>query len=157
MIKSELLIFILVILVFNLQCASRYDEYADVKKLNFEQQSPISYCGLEGFTKADPEHIVREINKPFEVCKIKGKIVSEAGDWPKGTDIIFEIRKTDKKSKIIRIKTDESGILKMRKVEDGVYCFKVTVNGWQSVIGIIIVIQEADPKNEITIEMLLGV
>jgi len=156
--KSKLLIFISVILVFNLQCASKCTENTDVKKkLNFEQQSPISYCGLEGFTKADPEHIIREIKKPFEVCKIKGKINSEAGDWPEGTDVLFEIRKSDKNSKIIRIKTDRNGRFKIKKIGNGVYCFKATVNGWQSVVGIIIVSQEADPKNEITIEMLLGV
>jgi hypothetical protein len=156
--KSKLLIFISVILVFNLQYASKCTENPDVKKkLNFEQQSPISYCGLEGFTEAVPEHIIREINKPFEVCKIKGKINSEAGDWPEGTDVLFEIRKNDKNSKIIRIKTDRNGRFKIKKIGNGVYCFKVTVNGWQSVFGIIIVSQEADPKNEITIEMLLGV
>jgi hypothetical protein len=156
--QSNLLIFISVILVFNLQCASKCTKYPDVKKKpNFEQQSPISYCGLEGFTKADTEHIIREINKPFEVSKIKGKINSEAGDWPEGTNVLFEIRKRDKNSQIIRIKTDWNGKFKIKKIENGVYCFKATVNGWQSVVGIIIVSQEADPKNEITIEMLLGV
>jgi len=155
---SKLLIFISVIFVFNLQYASKCTKKPCVKKnTNFEQQSPISYCGLEGFTKADPEHIIREINKPFKVCEIKGKINSEAGDWPEGTIVLFEIRKRDKNSKIKRIKTDRNGKFKIKKIENGVYCFKATADGWQSVVGIIIVSQEADPKNEITIEMLLGV
>lgn len=156
--QSKLLIFISVILVFNLQYASKCTKKPCVKKnTSFEQQSPIQYCGLDGFTKADTEHIIREIKKPFEVCEIKGMINSEAGDWPEGTNVLFEIRKRDKNSEIKRIKTDRNGKFKIKKVENGVYCFKATVNGWQSVVGIIIVSQEADPKNEIIIEMLLGV
>ncbi|MCK4764117.1 MAG: hypothetical protein KAW12_18100 [Candidatus Aminicenantes bacterium] len=156
--RTNLLIFISLILLFNLQCTSKCTTKPCVKKtISFKQQSPILYCGLQGFTKAETEHIIIEIKKPFEVCEIKGKINSEAGDWPEGTNVIFEIRKRDKESEINRTKTDWNGKFKIKKIENGVYCFKATVNGWQSVVGIIIVSQEADPKNEIIIEMLLGV
>ncbi len=156
--QSNLLIFILVVLVFNLQCASKFIRKHNVKETtSFVQKSPISYCGLDGFTKSDNEHIIVEINKPFEVFEIKGQIKSEVGDWPEGIYVLFEIRKRDKNSKIRCIYTDKNGIFKIKKVENGVYCFKTTVNGWQSVVGTIIVSKEADPKNEIIFDMLLGV
>jgi hypothetical protein len=45
----------------------------------------------------------------------------------------------------------------MRDITEGRYCFKATVNGWQSVTGIIIVSKRADPERSIVFEMKLGV
>jgi hypothetical protein len=112
---------------------------------------------LEGFTKSETEHIIREINIPFEVCEIKGQIISEAGDWPVGSCVLFELRDRDKNSKIKKVHSDKNGLFEIKHVKNGIYCFKATVNGWQSVVGTIIVSQGADPKNDISFEMSLGV
>lgn len=156
--RPNLLFFIVILLAFNLQCTSNYLPEPSVKKTtSFISQSPISYCGLESFTKSESEHIIREINRPFEVCEIKGQIKNEAGDWPEGTRVLFELCKRGKNSKIEKVHSDKKGLFRIKHVENGIYCFKATVNGWQSVLGIIILSKEADPKSEISFEMLLGI
>jgi hypothetical protein len=124
---------------------------------NFSQEQPILYCGFEGFAQSESEHIIREINKPFEVTEIKGQIKNEAGIWPEEANAIFEIRERDKNSEIKKIHVDKNGNFRIRKVKNGIYCFKATANGWQSVMGIIIVSKESATKNEIEFEMLLGI
>jgi len=42
-------------------------------------------------------------------------------------------------------------------VPPGEYCFKATVDGWQSVVGVIVVTKSADPAARVSFEMLLGV
>lgn len=156
--RSNLLILIVIILVASLHCTSTCLLKPNVKNNTSSlQQSPISFCGLEGFTKSESEHIIREINKPFEVREIKGQIKNEVGDWPEGTSVLFEFRERDKNSKIKKVLSDKNGIFKIKRVENGIYCFKATANGWQSVVGTIIVSQETAQKNDITFEMLLGV
>jgi hypothetical protein len=56
-----------------------------------------------------------------------------------------------------QVKADSQGALKVPDVPPGEYCFKATVDGWQSVVGLIVVTQAADPASRVGFEMLLGV
>lgn len=115
-------------------------------------------CGLEGFTEAPDEHIIDEIAEPFVVRAVKGRIDNEAGPgWWKDCLVLFEIRGIRKDTEVRRVYADENGSFVMGDVAEGRYCFKATVNGWQSVTGIIIVSKRADPEKSIVFEMKLGV
>jgi hypothetical protein len=56
-----------------------------------------------------------------------------------------------------RAKTDEQGRFAIGHVAVGTYRFKTTLNGFQSVMGVITVSQQATKQDEIKIEMPVGV
>lgn len=156
--RLNLLCIVSIILIFHLHCTSKNLLKTNMKESdNFLQKQPILYCGFEGFTQSESEHIIREINKPFVVTEIKGQIQNETGIWPEGANVIFEIREKDKNSEIKKIHVGKNGNFKIKKIKSGIYCFKATANGWQSVMGVIIVSKESATKNEIEFEMLLGI
>jgi hypothetical protein len=117
----------------------------------------ISNCGLERFTQSEDEHIINQIQQPFRVRKIKGRITSETGDWPEGIQILISIRSIDRYSKVIKSFADKNGFFEIENLKKGKYCFKVTVNGWQSVVGTVIFTKDVDPNYEINVQMQLGV
>jgi hypothetical protein len=103
-----------------------------------------SSCGTLGFTLAPNEHIVDEIKQPIVVRAVKGKLTNEEGGWPDNWPFpkLFEIRKIGD-STVIQARADEEGNFEILSVPEGRYCFKATVEGWQSVIGIVIVSKKA--------------
>jgi len=116
-----------------------------------------SRCGIEGFTKSPSEHIVVELDQPLRVKTVEGVITSRGGDWPDGTFVLFELRPTRGQGTLRQAKTDGRGAFKIPGVPPGEYCFKATADGWQSVVGVIVVTKEADPASRVSFEMLLGV
>jgi len=120
-------------------------------------QSQLHKCGIQGFTLAIDEHIINEVEQPFVAREIKGTIRNITGEgWQKDHRVLFEIREMGH-SLVKRTYADENGNFSMKKISDGRYCFKATLMGWQSVIGVIIINKKASPNNKIIIEMRLGV
>ena len=122
-----------------------------------ELQSPVLECGLDGFTKAIDEHIIDEVEKPFRVHKIAGRIMNDTGGWPRGLPILFEIREARRDAKVRRVYADRDGNFDMKEVKEGRYCFKATVMGWQSQMGTIFVDKKADRQNRIILKLNIGV
>jgi len=119
-------------------------------------QTGAPRCGLEGFTKSPSEHIVLEREKPFLVRSVDGVIMSQSGGWPEGTFVLFELRPTRGAGKLRRVKTDSRGSFKVTDVPAGEYCFKATVDGWQSIAGVIVVTKAADPAARVRLDLNLG-
>jgi hypothetical protein len=118
---------------------------------------PPNICGVNGFTLSPLEHIVEEIERPFYVRNVKGRLRSETGDWPEDWPILFEIRRTGKAAKIIKANADAEGNFEIPGLTDGWYCFKATVNGWRSVMGLIRVDKKAGPTETVAVTMKVGV
>jgi hypothetical protein len=151
-----------VLFCFNCCCAANMKKTDPTKTNNNylqQSQSPILFCCLDGFTKSQSENIIVEIKEPFVVRNVKGRIKNTENDygWSKDFGVLIEIRKRNSKSEINHVFADEKGLFEIKEISVGEYCFKATINGWQSVVGIIIVTNEADPKNEIVFQMPLGV
>lgn len=150
-----------IVSIFILQCCSRPAAKPDTASTGgnseYQLQSQIVRCGINGFTLAIDEHIIDEIEQPFVVREVNGRILSatEQG-WPRGIRVLFEIREIGR-TLIKKTYADENGDFIMKNISEGRYCFKATVTGWQSAIGVIIVSKRADPKNRISFEMRLGV
>lgn len=115
----------------------------------------IQDCDFDKFTKSKTEHIINEIKTPFIVKTVIGKIESTGGAWPKSINILVELY--NPKNGITSIHSDDQGFFEAKNVKTGTYCFKATINGWQSVIGIIIISNKADSKQKIIFMMPLGV
>lgn len=150
------LIFLLIILSCSHRPQPVFDNGLTYQSGN-EPRSPVLECGLEGFAKAIDEHIIDEIEKPFRVHKIAGRIMNDTGGWPSGLPILFEIRETKKGAKVRRVYADRDGNFNMKKVKEGRYCFKATVMGWQSQMGIIFVDNKAVRQNRILLKLNIGV
>ena len=84
-------------------------------------------------------------------------ITSQSGSWPEGTFVLFELRPTRGAGKIRQVKADNQGKFKVPDMPLGEYCFKATADGWQSVIGVVIVSKTASRRSRVNFEMPLGV
>jgi hypothetical protein len=109
-------------------------------------------CKIEGFYTSPLEHVIEPIEKPFVVRKISGQLTSRAGEWPPG-GVLFELRKLGEE-RILSTRTDTHGFYFL-PVKKGVYCFKATLDGWQSRMGIAIVSGKADRATRINFSLYL--
>jgi hypothetical protein len=117
-------------------------------------------CGIEGFTLSALEHIVNEIRDPIVVRQVQGRIsdIDGIAIWYEGHFPLLEIKAQGvNKTKVRGVYADRNGVFKMEGVPEGRYCFKATMDGWQSVMGIIIVSKKADPKSTIILRLPVGV
>jgi len=105
----------------------------------------------KGFLKSPTEHIIVEISEAFEVKDIRG-VVSDVSGNPL-PDVDFEIR--DSFGRVRESKTDRLGRFKIRNASPGNYSFKVTRDGFQSVVGKIIVSKK--PHNNVSIRLTMSV
>lgn len=108
----------------------------------------------KGFAEAHPEHIIVELREPIVVRDVRGEMSDRDGNPEKGA--IFEIR-LQSSSQIRRAKTDKKGQFRIRHAPAGTYDFKATLDGFQSVVGTVIVSATADPKAKIKLTLNLGV
>jgi hypothetical protein len=108
----------------------------------------------KGFTEAHPEHIIVQLHEPIVVRDVRGEMRDRDGNPEKNA--IFEIR-LKSSSQIRRAKTDEKGQFRIQHAPTGTYDFKATLDGFQSVVGTVIVSATADPKAKIKLTLNLGV
>jgi hypothetical protein len=118
-----------------------------------QTKKPTETGELKDFTKPKTEHMIVEIGEPIEVRSIRGVIFYGANDPVSGS--LFEL--SDASGKIRSAKADKAGHFHIRGVAHGTYDFKATKDGFQSVIGKIVVSNRAQKANWIQIQMSLGV
>ncbi len=108
------------------------------------------------FTRSPYEHIINEIDQPFEVRSVKGLITLPYGGGPLA-GVLLEIQGPGPSRQIRRSTTDQHGRFKMADVPEGTYRFKATLSAYQSEMGTIIVSKKAARGSEIKIQMPVGV
>jgi hypothetical protein len=111
---------------------------------------------LAGFTKSPTEHIIVEIDEPFVVRFVAG-VIREDGNQDPFPGALFEIRGPGGSMKIRGAPTDVQGRFRLRHISAGTYKFKATLNGFQSVVGTIIVSPKAGKRRAIAIKLPIGV
>lgn len=107
---------------------------------------------LKGFSIANPETEIVELEPAFVVRKVEGRVVDPTGAPAAGA--LFEIR--NQKGKVIATNTDEDGNFRFRRIRAGKYDFKVTFSNFKSVIGVIEVNKNAKQPDVIQIEIYPG-
>ena len=108
---------------------------------------------LKGFMKSPTEHIIDEPGKPFTLRAVRGVVLDPSGAEMDG--VVVEIR--DEAGRIRGTKSDRNGTFKLSGVPKGTYKFKVTLNGFQSVVGDIIISKKANKTDQMKIAMKVGV
>ncbi|MFZ0980961.1 MAG: prealbumin-like fold domain-containing protein [Candidatus Acidiferrales bacterium] len=110
------------------------------------------------FTQSPTEHIIDRIDQPFVVRSVKGVIGRRTDGPPLALQgVLFEIQGPGAERKIVRATTDKNGRFRIGHVPAGIYKFKATLNGFQSVMGTITVSKDASKLDEIEIAMPIGV
>jgi hypothetical protein len=110
---------------------------------------------FRGFTKSPGEHIMNEFDGLPEVRSVRGRIVDTAGVGLSAA--IFEIRTENPDGKVRGSPTKPDGRFQLRSVSEGVYMFKVTRHGFQSVFGKLRVNKQAPSGNVLRLELQPGV
>ena|ERR1700685_3277180 len=108
------------------------------------------------FSKSPTEHIIVRMEEPFVVRSINGLIIREQSNKEPLTGVLFEIQGPGDERTMRQATTDEHGRFEMGRVPLGTYKFKATFNGFQSVMGTIVVSKAAAQKDEVKIEMRVG-
>lgn len=116
-------------------------------------QERIESGWLKGFTKSPTEHIIVEVDEPFTVRVVRGVVLDPSGAEMDG--VVVEIQ--DGTGRIRGTRTGPKGAFKLGGVPKGTYRFKVTMNGFQSVVGQIVVSKKANKDNKVKIVMNVGV
>lgn len=111
---------------------------------------------LKGFTKSPIEHIMNEYEGMPELRSVRGRVV-EASSGVGLPDALFELRTEDPDDKVRGVSTNDKGNFRLRSIRDGVYVFKVTKRGFQSVFGKLKVSNKAASNSTLIIELRLGV
>ena len=111
---------------------------------------------LSDFTKSPTEHVINQIEDPFRVRTVMGTITTVTSDQGRA-DVLLEIEGPNDERTVRHALTDKHGRFKIAKVPEGNYRFKATLNGFQSVMGTIIVSKHAPPSADVKIELRLGV
>jgi hypothetical protein len=117
-----------------------------------------SLCSIAGFSEANIEYIIEFLKDPFVVKKVFGRILRTDGVPMPG--VLLEIREKDinwNSHRIYKAYADKNGFFRFKHIKQGIYCFKTTLDGWQSVMGEIIVSDKAKGNSNILIEIGPGV
>ena len=110
------------------------------------------------FTKSPTEHIINQIEQPLVVRSVTGIVTRKNGGSTEPlANVLFEIQGPGAERKIRRSIADGRGRFKVGHVLAGTYKFKVTLNGFQSVMGTIIVSKKAAKTDELKIVMPIRV
>lgn len=108
---------------------------------------------LQGFTRSSTEHIINKLDQQLVVRSVRG-CITMGFDKSELPDALIELR--DSKGRIRSATTNENGQFKLR-VPDGHYDFKLTKDGFQSIVGKIEVTTKAPKSARIDLNMKLGV
>jgi hypothetical protein len=118
------------------------------------------------FTRSPTEHIIVTLDQPFTVRTVHGIVlwkvspppgIAKAPPEDPLEDVLIEIEGPGSEKTMRRAVTDRGGHFKISHVPPGTYHFKFTLNGFQSVMGTLIVSKDAPGPSALRIEMSLGV
>lgn len=108
---------------------------------------------LKGFTKSPTENIIVHLEKPFVVPAPKGDVVDIHETAMHGVLVELE----DSAGRIRQARTDSTGRFTLHGLRKGHFRFKVTMDGFQSVVGEIIISKKAPRDDVIRVVMRPGV
>jgi hypothetical protein len=111
---------------------------------------------LRGFTRSPTEHIIVDFEEIPMVRTFEGAVVIKERSEPL-EGVLVELRGPGSIEAIRGVRTNRRGVFKFAGVSDGLYVFKVTLNGFQSIVGSVHIRRSGKKADSIRFEMLYGV
>ena len=114
-----------------------------------------NFPDLSGFTLSPTEHVIDTIDQPFRVRSIKGRIPfrNSPGEFLAG--VLLEVMGPT--PRVVRsCTTDSNGRFKIAHVPQGTYRFKTTLNGYSSIVGVILVARKSDKASQVSLDVSIG-
>jgi hypothetical protein len=93
---------------------------------------------LAGFTISPTEHIINTLDTELTVREVKGTIAFEPSDSPLNGALI-EIRGPGAAKTVLAATTSSAGAFQIQNVPSGEFFFKITLGGYQSLMGKMVV------------------
>ena len=118
-------------------------------------QSRLDSGELKGFTASPTEHIINRYDERVKAHVFRGIVVDDSGLAISG--VIVEVRGPGKSERVIGTLTDKGGRFMFRYLRRGSYTFKVTNNGFQSVVGEVQIVPSSGAKSPVRIILRYGV
>ncbi|MBZ5592360.1 MAG: carboxypeptidase-like regulatory domain-containing protein [Acidobacteriia bacterium] len=118
-------------------------------------QSRFETGDLKGFTKSPTEHIINRHEALVKIWVFEGTIVDPTGAPIPGA--IVEVRGPGPNETVKGTVSDKRGRFKFGHLKEGAYAFKITFNGFQSVVGALRIARSAKPDAAFKVALLLGV
>jgi hypothetical protein len=110
---------------------------------------------LAGFTISPTEHIINTFDSELTVREMKGTIALETNGNPLNGALV-EIRGPGDRKTVLAGTTSSSGEFLIRNVPAGEYVFKITMGGYQSLMGQLIVDQRTQHPKPIHFQLKPG-
>ena len=110
---------------------------------------------LSGFTESPTEHLIVTVDRPFSVRSVRGSTTFQSTGEPLPS-VLFEIMGPGEARTVRRAVSGDNGKFKIAHVPEGSYRFKTTLNGFSSVVGVLVVSKHAPPDSRIHIEVPIG-
>jgi hypothetical protein len=111
---------------------------------------------FKGFTKSPSEHIISRLDEPITIYSVRGRTIFRGKNDPLN-GVVFEIRGPGDSERIRATKSNHDGSFSIARVPEGTYSFKATKDGFQSVVGTLIVSKKANRQTTIEIALPIGV
>jgi len=89
----------------------------------------------------------------LRVREVRGRVTSEAGGWPRGTRVVFQVFGPATRPVVRAVDVAPDGAFTIEGLPAGDYCFEASASGWDPLAGLLAV-SDKHPKGA-TIELLL--
>lgn len=111
---------------------------------------------LAGFTISPTEHIINTFDTELTVKDVKGTIAMEPNGSPLNGALV-EIRGPGDSKDVLSATTSSSGMFQIQNVPSGEYFFKITLGGYQSLMGKVNVDRHVQRPQPIRLQLKPGV
>lgn len=118
-------------------------------------QPNYQLCKFDTFGQPNECYMTKFFADPFQVRRVTGIITNQAGPWPDGVLVLFEIRAKAGDATVGQVTSNEKGEFSVPDLPQGEYCFRAMVKGWQTVTGMVIVSNKAPRNAKLSFEMAL--
>lgn len=107
-----------------------------------------------------PEDVVAPMTEyerePVVVAEVRGTLRSAGGEWPHAMRPLFELVPAAGPPHLRSVHAASDGRVRMRGIGPGIYCFRASAPGWQTVIGTLVIDRRA-VERVFSITLPLGV
>jgi len=124
--------------------------------LLWSPQERIESGRFKGFSKSPTEHMIEDFDRMPVVRRFEGTVVIKERNEPM-EGVLVELRGPGEGKAVTGVRTNKRGAFRFGSVPEGLYAFKMTKNGFRSIVGQVEIKRSAKKHVPLRFEMLFGV